>query len=188
MSDPASSSRSSATAVAALLLVQLVVGYEWLFSGLTKLHRGDFPDGLAAALDDAGKGAPGWYRDFLSGSVVPHAHAFGYAIEVAELLVGLVLVGGAFALLLGGDRISVRARGVLRLAAAGASAVALVLLVNFELASGGHFGLRLAADSFDEGVDLDTLMIGLQLALLVYGLSALRRPRGYAVAPVSAGT
>ena len=167
MTAPVAPSRSSATAVAALL-VQLAVGYEWLVSGFTKLHRGDFPDELAAALDDAGKGAPAWYRGFLTGTVVPHAHAFGYAIEVAEILVGLVLVVCAFAPLLAGDRISPRLRRGLQLAAAGASAVTLVVPVNFELLAGGHFGLRLASDSFDEGVDLDTLMIGVQLALLVY--------------------
>jgi hypothetical protein len=107
MTARASSSRSSAAAVAALLLVQLAVGYEWL----------------------AG----------------------------------------------------------LQLATAGASAVAVVLLVNFELLAGGNFGLQLAADSFDEGPDLDTLMVGLQLALLLYGLSALprraRTPRGLDLQP-----
>jgi hypothetical protein len=75
----------------------------------------------------------------------------------------------------------------LQLATAGASAVAVVLLVNFELLAGGNFGLQLAADSFDEGPDLDTLMVGLQLALLLYGLSALprraRTPRGLDLRP-----
>jgi hypothetical protein len=31
------------------------------------------------------------------------------------------------------------------------------------------------ADSFDEGIDLDTLLVGLQLALLVFALARVRR-------------
>ena len=51
----------------------------------------------------------------------------------------------------------------------------IVLVANFELANGGSFELRLAADSFDEGVDLDTVMVAAQLALLVALTPALRR-------------
>ena len=76
-----------------LLLIQIVIGYEWLVSGLTKLVRGDFPAGLAAQLGDMSKDAPGWYRGFLTSVVLPHADAFGYAIEITELLVGIVLIG-----------------------------------------------------------------------------------------------
>jgi len=68
--------RSSA-AVVALLLVQVVIGYEWLVSGLTKIVHGDFPSGLAAELQDMSKAAPAWYRSFLDSAVIPHAVAFG---------------------------------------------------------------------------------------------------------------
>ncbi len=39
-----------------LLLVQLLVGYEWLMSGLTKVVRGGFPGGLAAELREKSEG------------------------------------------------------------------------------------------------------------------------------------
>jgi hypothetical protein len=52
----------------------------------------------------------------------------------------------------------------------------IVMVANFELANGGTFGLRLASDSFDEAVDLDTVMIASQLALLVALAPAFRRP------------
>lgn len=48
--------------IVALLLVQVVLGYEWLVSGLTKLERGGFPQGLADELRDMSQGSPGWYR------------------------------------------------------------------------------------------------------------------------------
>ena len=111
------------------------------------------------------KDAPGWYRGFLTSVVLPHAEAFGYAIEITELLAGAVLIGLALVLL-------VRPQLELPLPAivAGvvASAAALVMVVDFELANGGGFGLSLGKDAFDEGFDLDTLMTGVQLALLLF--------------------
>ena len=53
----------------------------------------------------------------------------------------------------------------------------LVLAVNFALANGSSFGLGLAQDSFDEGIDLDTMLVGLQLALLVFALAGVGRAR-----------
>jgi hypothetical protein len=53
--------------------------------------------------------------------------------------------------------------------------VGIVLAVNFALANGSSFGLGLAQDSFDEGIDLDTMLVGFQLALLVFALADVRR-------------
>jgi thiosulfate dehydrogenase [quinone] large subunit len=170
------SGTSSAAALAALLLVQICLGYEWLVSGLTKLVHGDFPHGLAAALGEMSKASPGWYRDFLASIVVPHAAAFGYAIEIAEVAVGGVLLVAAAVWLAGDGRMPAPWLRAWRLASGAAAVVGLALVVSFELANGGTFGLRLASDSFDEGLDLDTLMIGLQLAVLVWSAAAL--PRG----------
>ena len=170
-----STDRSNTAALAALLLVQLALGYEWLVSGLTKIVHGDFPRGLAGELADLHTQAPGWYRGFLTGTVEPHGQMFGYAIEVSELVAGIVLFGAALGLLFGANRLSARVQRGLQLATGAAALVGLVLLVNFELANGGTFGLELAPDSFDEGVSLDTLMVGLHLALLVFAAAALPR-------------
>lgn len=165
-----------AAAIAALLLVQICLGYEWLVSGATKIVHGDFPGGLADELGDLGKQAPGWYRGLLTNAIEPHAQLVGYGIEVCELLVGIVLIGAAVVWLVGGARLSERVEQKLQLAIGAASVVAIIMLVNFELANGAGFGLRLAGESFDEGVDLDTLMIGLHLALLTFAVASL--PRG----------
>jgi uncharacterized membrane protein YphA (DoxX/SURF4 family) len=162
--------RNAATTT--LLLIQIVIGYEWLVSGLTKLVRSDFPTGLAAQLGDMSKDSPGWYRSFLTSVVLPHAQASGYAIEIIELLAGCVLIGVALALLV---RPTLKLPRASIVAAVAASAAALVMVANFELANGAGFGLSLGKDTFDEGVDLDTLMTGLQLALLVFWVAALRR-------------
>ena len=158
--------------IIAMLLVQVVLGYEWLVSGLTKVVRGGFPQGIADELRDMSQGAPGWYRHFLASVVVPHAQLFGYAIEVAEVVVGSILIGTAVAVLIG--RVSVSSR-LLGWSAVAASAAALLMVVDFELANGGGFGLSLAKDTFDEGVDLDTLLTGLQLALGTFWVAALRQ-------------
>lgn len=160
----------SGAAVVALLLVQVCIGYEWLVSGLTKIVHGDFPAGLAAELEDMSKAAPSWYRGFLDGAVVPHAVAFGYAIEIAELAIGIVLLVAVL-------RLPVwLGRHVPALTAA-ALVGGVVLAANFALANGSSFGLGPARDGFDEGIDLDTLLVGLQLALLVVTLAGVRRLR-----------
>ena len=175
MTGTTSTDRSNAAALAALLLVQLALGYEWLVSGLTKIVHGDFPRGLAGELTDLHAQAPSWYRGFLTGAVEPHGQAFGYAIEVSELLAGIVLFGAALGLLFGANRLPARVQRGLQLATGAAALAGLALLVNFELANGGTFGLKLAPDSFDQGVSLDTLLIGLHLALLVFAAAALPR-------------
>jgi thiosulfate dehydrogenase [quinone] large subunit len=161
--------RSSA-AVVALLLVQVCIGYEWLVSGLTKIAHGDFPAGLATELRDMSKAAPSWFRSFLDGVVIPHAVAFGYAIEIAELAIGILLLVAVL-------RLPARIARFRLLVTTGALVVGIILAVNFALANGSSFGLGLAADSFDEGIDLDTMLVGLQLALLVFGLAGVRQVR-----------
>ncbi|HEY3576701.1 MAG TPA: hypothetical protein VGK68_01750 [Gaiellaceae bacterium] len=172
------------TPVVALLLVQICVGYEWLISGLTKAVHGDFTSGLPAQLHEMSKSAPGWYRSFLTNGVIPHSQPFAYAIVAAELVAGMLLLGAAIALLVRGTSLSPRIHRDLRLVTAAAVLVGLVLAVNFELANGGTFGLSLAKDSFDEGVDLDTIMVGLQIALFVFGVKGLvRRERRAPISP-----
>jgi hypothetical protein len=118
------------------------------------------------------KGSPGWYRGFLTTVVVPHADAFGWAIEFAEILSGTVLVALGLLLLI---RPALEVPRAAILTAVVASAAALLMVANFELANGAGFGLSLGKDTFDEGVDLDTLMTGLQLALLLFWGAALRQ-------------
>lgn len=155
----------------ALVAVQVLLGYEWLASGLTKLVRGDFPGGLAGELTERSRDASGWYRGFLSSVVIPHAQAFGYAIEIAELGAGVALIAAAIALL---SRRAQRARLVAMTAAAVAG---VVMNVNFHLANGSPLPWPIAAGSFDEAIDLDTLMAALELVLVALGVSGLAKSR-----------
>lgn len=158
---------SSRLPLVGLLLVQLVVGYEWLASGLSKLIRGDFPGGLADDLREKSKGAAGWYRSFLDGAVIPHAHAFGYLIEVSELLTGIALMAAALAWLTVWERLPRGGRLAVLFATAGTSLAGIVMAINFHLANGSAPPWGIPGASFDEAVDLDSLIVALLLVFLV---------------------
>lgn len=152
------------TANAALGLIQLLLGYEWLSSGVTKLVHGDFPAGLAADLRER---AHGRYGGFLRDVVIPHATAFGWAIQVGEVVVAALLLAGAVCAFAGRCRL-------FGLAATGFGALGgFFLTLNFGLSDGARFFSLVSADSFDEGVPLDVLATWLQLVLVGAALAAL---------------
>ena len=53
------------TSTIGLLVVALIIGYEWFISGLDKLARGDFPAGLGDELIEKSEGTADWYARFL---------------------------------------------------------------------------------------------------------------------------
>lgn len=180
-----SAPRATTTAVSrlplvGLLLVQLLVGYEWFMSGLTKIVRGGFPSGLAKELTEKSEEAHGWYKNFLEGSIIPNASAFGYLIEIGELLVGLGLIGAALVWLMRwerlphGGRIAVLATTIL--ASLGGTSMA----VNFHLASGAAHPWLIPQSGFDEGVDLDSILPAIQLVLIGVSLGVWRSLRNSA--------
>jgi thiosulfate dehydrogenase [quinone] large subunit len=165
-----------------LLAVQVFMGYEWLISGLTKLVRGGFPAGLADELRDASEGAPGWYVSILNHVVIPHGKAFGYLTEIGELLVGVALIGGALVWLLAWRRMPASARVATLAVVALAALAGAFMTVNFHLADGAATPPWLLPDDvFTEGVDIDSLMTAIQVALaavaggLLWGMWRSRR-------------
>jgi len=145
--------------------------------GLTKIVRGGFPSGLAKELTEKSQDAPGWYRSFLEGSIIPNASAFGYLIEIAELLVGLVLFVAALVWLTRWERLPEPGRvGVLATTVL-ASLVAVFMAVNFHLANGAPHPWLIPKDGFDEGIDLDSLLPAIQLVLIGVSLAVWRSQR-----------
>ncbi len=169
----ASRSANGRIALVALLVIQILLGYEWLSSGLTKLVQGDFPGGLGHELLEKSEASSGWYRSFLDGTVIPHAHAFGYLIEVGELVTGLALIVAALVWLAAWERLGGDGRRAAPAATAAAAVAGVVMNVNFHLANGSPLPWPIAADSFDEAVDLDSLMAALELVLVGVSLAAL---------------
>ena len=157
-----------------LIAVQMFIGYEWFISGLTKIVRGGFPAGLADELTEKSEGAPAWYASLIDEVAIPNAEAFGYIIEVGELLMGAALIGAGLIWLLMWDRLG-RGLKVGTLAVIVVAALAgVVLNVNLHLANGSAHPWLLPGDGFDEGVDLDSLMPAIQLALAGVAAALLR--------------
>lgn len=163
-----------------LLAIQIIIGYEWLMSGFTKVVRGGFPAGLSDELTEKSEGAASWYASFLDSVVIPNGSTFGVLIILGELAVGAALVAAAalwafrWAALGAGGRVAV-------LAASFAGALGGIFMnVNFHLANGSGHPWLIPGDGFDEGVDLDSLMPAIQLVLAVVAVGtwlALKRAR-----------
>ncbi len=155
-------------ALVTLLAVQIIIGYEWLASGITKVASGTFASGLAADLKDTSGSAPHFYRSFLNGTIIPNAHAFAVLIEVGEIIVGIGFMAAAIVWLTRWSRLSDRWRtrilATVMLSALGATLMA----INFHLANGGNHPWLIPADGFDETIDVDTVLAFIQMAFLFF--------------------
>lgn len=87
----------------ALAALELLLGYEWLVSGIDKLLYGVFPQQLGTLLQGTlnGNRLPAVFAAILRTIVVPNAAAFGVIIESAETLAGLGLIVAGLVTLLG---------------------------------------------------------------------------------------
>lgn len=154
-------------ALVGFILAGAFIGYEWLMSGLTKIVRGGFPAGLADELEEKSAGTVAWYQSFLDGTVIPNARAFAVLIEVGELVIGATLLGAAALMLWRWQRLGYRAEIAVLVAVAAASIGAILMNINFHLANGSPHPWLIPEDGFDEGVDMDSLLPLIELALLV---------------------
>jgi len=154
-------------ALKGFIVVGAFIGYEWFMSGLTKIVRGGFPSGLAGELREKSEGTVGWYKSFLDGSVIPNGRTFGVLIEVSELAIGIALIGAAVLLLWRWQHLSYRVETIVLAAVAAASLGAILMNVNFHLANGSAHPWLVPKDGFDEGVDMDSLLPLIELAMLV---------------------
>jgi thiosulfate dehydrogenase [quinone] large subunit len=163
--------------LAGFIAVQLIVGYEWLMSGLAKVMADNFPGGLAAALSDTTKDQSGWYKSFIDGVVIPNGPLFGYLVMIGEVIVGVALIAAPLAWLRRGTRLGSRERTVLVGIVALTSIVGAFMSLNYHLAMGATAPWIISADPYDQGVDLDSLMAMLQLVIAAVCLVYLVRLR-----------
>ena len=175
-------------AMIGLLIVQMIIGYEWLLSGIAKFAQGDFVSGLADDLREAAANAGGWYASFLNSFVIPNATAFGYIIETAEVLVGIALIVGPLLWIFAWDRIPEGSRRTALALMITASIGGIFMAVNFHIASGGNHPWVIPDSAFDEGVDLDLLLSAIQIVITTVQAIVfirLRKERTKIVAAVS---
>jgi hypothetical protein len=164
-------------AIGALLAIQIIIGYEWFLSGFTKLYRGGFAAGLGADLKDKSQAASHWYRTFLNDNIIPNAKTFAVLITWTELAVGVILIGISVLWMMRWSRLSDRVRLITFVLVAGASLSAILMAVNFHLASGAHHPWLIPRTGFDESIDLDTILLFCQLAILFFTFRELRSIR-----------
>ena len=92
-------------------ILRVWIGYQWLSAGLEKLTgtgwvgstAGSSVTGfLKGAVAKAGGAHPSvqsWYASFIKAVALPNATAFGYLVTFGEILVGISLILGAFAVI-----------------------------------------------------------------------------------------
>lgn len=161
-------------ALPALLMVQVVVGYAWLMSGLAKVVRDGFVSGLASDLRELSPSAD-WYESFLDGTVIPNSHFFAYLIIVGELAAGVMFIVAAGLWLWRWERLPAGGRIAVLAATALAALAAIFMNINFHLANGSAHPWVLPRAGFDERLDLDSLLLLLEFILLVVSTDLLVR-------------
>lgn len=163
--------------MAGLLVVTMIVGYEWFISGLVKFVRGGFPAGLASELLEKSEGTATWYRSFLERAAIPNAGVLGFLIETSELLAGIVLIAGPLVWLFAWDRVSDRVRTAVLFLIALTALGGAFLAINLHLANGAPHPWLIPGDSFDEGIDLDSVLPAIQIVIATVNTVVLRRLR-----------
>ncbi len=177
-------------AMIGLLLVTMIIGYEWFVSGIAKVVRGGFPAGLADELAGKSAGVPAWYLSLMQSAFIPNAEAFGYVIEVAEILAGVALIVGPLIWIFAWDRVSDPLRKAVLFFIAVSAIGGAFLAINLHLANGGSHPWLIPGNAFDEGIDLDSLLPSIQIVIAVVSiiyLQRLRRARTGSVASPARG-
>lgn len=168
-----------------ILVVQLIIGYQWLLSGIAKIAVGNFPSGLGNELSESSSAAAGWYVGFLNNAIIPNAAAFGYIIEYAEILAGLALIVGPIIWLFAWDRTSHGFRVAVIVLMIAASVGGIFMALNFHIASGSNHPWTMPESPFDEAVDIDMIMTAIQAVITVVLIVLLGRLRQERIASIS---
>lgn len=96
----AKKSNSSTSPVLWLVLIQWVIAYEWLSSGLGKFIKPDFMKTIGKTLGAfAAKTHFKFYGNFLHSTGVPNAQLFGNLVRYSEIFIGLGLAVGGYLVL-----------------------------------------------------------------------------------------
>jgi hypothetical protein len=171
--DPIVETKLRSKLVYGLLVVQIIVGFEFFWTVLAKIVRGGFVSGLGADLEERVQAAPGWYRSFADSVVIPHATTFAYLIIIGELFVGIGLMVAGVVWLVRWPRISRGGRIVLAVVSATAALAGISMNVNYHIASGANNPWRIPTEVFDEGVDLNTILPLIEVTILVVMLGVI---------------
>lgn len=172
----------SRAALMGLLAIQAVIGYEWLVSGITKLFS-DFVATFGEELSEVSVNAPEWFKSILERFVTPTPTFWAVGIMVAELLLGVVLIGTAAVLAWRYHRLTRFAHSLLVVFSGLAALAATALAVGLHILNGATHPWLLPGDPFDEGVDLDSLLPAIQLVIFIVSVRLLQLMRRHTAQP-----
>lgn len=157
----------------AVCLVQIALAYEWLVSGVNKVASPYFATGLKLVLQqhvyNDERHTP--YSAFLQRFIIPNAEGYAHLITWTEVMVGVVLLGSAVLWM-------ARPAGRLTAYAACAACVylvaAIVMNLNYYLVDDEAAAWINPLHAFNEGVQLDAMLLLFSLVLLGANVAALR--------------
>jgi thiosulfate dehydrogenase (quinone) large subunit len=167
----AATKRRAAGLPLSLYVMQLILAYEWLLSGLDKVANPSFGPQLPTVL----RGSTivnryGWYSTFLKDVVLPHASLLAPMVELAELAIGTVLIASAALWMW---QPLARLTRYVGWAACMALVGAVLLSLNYSFQQGTPLPWIDAAQAFSPGMGIDMLIALLSLPLLVANLRAI---------------
>lgn len=164
-----------------LLVIQLLTGYLWLASGLTKVFRhgevyvgGDeeyahmgFVEGFEPFMRDqlSQFSPPGFFRTWVEEVVIPNPDLFAVTTIVIEIGVGVLLLVAGVLWLLAWQRLGHGARVAILLATIIASVVATGLNLQLWLLYGADIPIALGEEPFGEAFGLDLYLPVVQMVL-----------------------
>ncbi|HZS79748.1 MAG TPA: hypothetical protein VFA41_24265 [Ktedonobacteraceae bacterium] len=165
-----------------LAALQVILGWEWIVSGINKVLSGTFPQQLDSTLQGGFQDNPNsWYIGFLKAFVMPHGVFFGYLIEWTEVITGLALLAGAIIVLssprLREDAQHKLAVGICTLVIFAAIAGSL-MTINYHFWIGKSIIPGMSADPGDEAIDLEALVPPLSLIIIAAQMAYIKALRG----------
>lgn len=161
-------------AMIALAAFQMILGFEWFWSGLAKIIMpGGFPASLPEELAEIIENSPAWYANFLSDFVLPNSAFFGYVIEFAELLIGIAFLFGPLVWFFLWNRVPGFIKSALFSLTAAAAIGGFFMAVNFHIAMGYGHPWILPTSGLDESVDFDSMIAAMQIVVATVNIIAL---------------
>jgi uncharacterized membrane protein YphA (DoxX/SURF4 family) len=158
-----------------LLVLQLILCYLWLVSGINKLLDAQFGTELVPLLRGSAQSNPyGWYADFLRVIVLPHHAFFAVAVQVMELGIGVVLLLGAALWIIRPSRLMVVLGALATMAALLGS---IGLSVNYFFQAGTAMPWINPGNALAPGVDPNSLVALVSAVVLGSYVSALLATR-----------
>jgi uncharacterized membrane protein YphA (DoxX/SURF4 family) len=139
-----------------------IFGYLWFISGVDKILSGQFVSGFADYTNTAltNPAVYGWYRNILVNLLLPHSVFFASAIQLTEVIIGVLLILGS---LWNYFKHAHSVHYVLGFA----HIVSFFLIANIILARGSSFPFIDRSIVFEEGVNLDFIVLLASLFLAI---------------------